>query len=235
MKKLILPFLLITTLMMDKASAQMDDLIIKHLNAIGGTDALKKITSLQLEGTLNTSGYDIPIVRTKTQDKGMKITFVFSGSAGFILTRADSGWNYFPFMGQSEPVPMAAHEFAQNVDGLDAVDNFLNYKSKGTTAVMQPNETIDGKQCPVVKLTFKNGYDEKFYFDPATYYIIRRVAVKTQEGNELEVQTDYSDFQKTPEGITIARKETSPTRTFTIAKITVNPSLDAGFFTPKVD
>lgn len=232
MKQVIVFLLLISSCFAGKVIAQ-DDIIAKHLAAIGGIDAIKKLNSIYVEGVVSAQGFDLPMTKTVVSGKGAKMTFTFNGMEGYKLSRPDSGWNYMPFMGQSAPVAMDSTEFKETVDELDVVDNFLDYKEKGATASTIPEVTIDGKKCPGVKLTYKNGYTKSFYFDPATFYILRTVGVKTQNGSSSETQTDYSDHQKLPEGIVMAKKVTTPTATIAINKVTVNPTMDAAVFLPK--
>lgn len=232
MKQVIFFLLLISSCFAGKVIAQ-DDIITKHLAAIGGVDAIKKVNSIYVEGVVSAQGFDLPMTQTVVNGKGAKMTFNFNGMEGFHLARPDSAWTYMPFMGQSSPVPSDSVEFKETVDQLDAVDNFLDYKEKGATASTIPEVTIDGKKCPGVKLTYKNGYTKSFYFDPATFYILRTVSVKTQNGSSSENQTDYSDHQKLPEGIVMAKKVITPSASIAITKVTVNPTIDAAIFLPK--
>lgn len=59
------------------------------------------------------------------------------------------------------------------------------------------------------------------------------MSVKTQNGSSSENQTDYSDHQKLPEGIVMAKKVITPSASIAIIKVTVNPTIDAAVFLPK--
>jgi hypothetical protein len=228
MKKVFFSGLAILALCTGKLNAQVDDIINKHLTAIGGEAAVKAVTSLKVEGNLNAQGFDLPFTKTVIQGKGFKQVISVMGTDGYVLARVDSGWNFMPFMGQSEPVVMAPDELKQWSDELDAVSNFVDYKTKGHTAVAVDAITIEGKQCPGVLLTFKNGYKKTFYFDPATWYILRTVCTKVIQGSETEMQIDYSGYEKLPEGVFIAKKISGESATYTINKVIVNSAGDGG-------
>jgi len=232
MKKVFLSVIAILVVWAGKATAQVDDMINKHLTAIGGEAALKNVTSLKVEGNLEAQGFDIPFTKTVVQGKGFKEVLSVMGTDGYILARVDSGWNFMPFMGQSGPMAMGSDELRQWSDELDAVSNFVDYKSKGCTAVAADAITVEGKQCPGVLLTFKNGYKKTFYFDPATWYVLRTVCTKVIQGSETEMQTDYSGYEKLPEGVVIAKKISGESATYTINKVTVNGAGDTGVLTP---
>jgi hypothetical protein len=42
-----------------------DEVVNKHIDAIGGKDAWKKVTSTKMEGSLNVQGTDVAITITK--------------------------------------------------------------------------------------------------------------------------------------------------------------------------
>jgi len=232
MKKVFFSVIAFAALCSGKLHAQVDDIINKHLAAIGGEAAIKKVTSIKLEGNLNAQGFDLPFTKTVVQGKGFKQVISVMGTDGYILARVDSGWNFMPFMGQSEPIAMAPDELKQWSDELDAVSNFVDYKAKGYTAVAADAMTIDGKQCPGVLLTVKNGYKKLFYFDPATWYVLRTICNKVMQGAETEVQSDYSGYEKLPEGVVIAKKISGESVTYTINKATVNGAGDTSILTP---
>ncbi|MVT07905.1 hypothetical protein [Chitinophaga tropicalis] len=232
MQRIFFSMLTATTLFAATANAQVEDIISKHLDAIGGTETLKKVTALKIEGTLNAQGFDIPYTKTIVQGRGFKQVISVMGTDGYFIARTDSGWNYMPFMGQSEPVAMTSTELQQWEDELEPIDNFLDYKAKGATAATAEAATIDGRQYPAVKLTFKTGYSKTFYFDPSTWYIVRTVCMKTTQGSETEMQSDYSGFEKLPEGFTIAKTIVTPAATYSINKVEVNPVVDAAILKP---
>jgi len=211
---------------------QVDDIIDKHIEAIGSMDVLMKVHAIKVEGNLNAQGYDIPFTRITVQDKGYRQTISVMGTDGFTIVRQDSGWNYMPFLGHYDPEPMHANELRMMQDELDVVDNFVNYKAKGSTAEYVGTEDIDGKECPVVTLTFKNGITKTFYFDPITYNVIRIISKRRVQGIDIDLQIDYSDFEKLPEGFVIAKKADMEMANITINKVEVNPVVNENLFNP---
>ncbi|MBL7750612.1 MAG: hypothetical protein JNN29_04475, partial [Chitinophagaceae bacterium] len=47
-----------------------DEVINKHVEAIGGADAWRKVTSLRQEGSMTVQGTDVQLVLTVVKDKG---------------------------------------------------------------------------------------------------------------------------------------------------------------------
>src|ERR1019366_252281 len=80
------------------ANAQTaDEIIQKHIAAIGGFDNWKKINSVKMAATTTANGTEIPITITILQGKGMKVEYTFSGMTGWSIITDKAGWYYSPF------------------------------------------------------------------------------------------------------------------------------------------
>src|SRR3954471_10043800 len=79
-----------------------DEIVKKHVDAIGGADAWKKVNSTRMEGTLNVQGNDVSVTITKLQGKGMRQDISVGGTSGYVILTPTGGTTYLPFQGQSE-------------------------------------------------------------------------------------------------------------------------------------
>ena len=128
-----------------------DEVINKHIEAIGGKENWKKITSMRSEATLSTQGIDIPVVISQVHNKAVKQEFTVMGMSGYSIISVDGGWNFNPMQGQSKPEPMTQDEllglFASDVVGRDVV--------------LEPATVFDmvGK-TEIIKETLEVVYDE---------------------------------------------------------------------------
>lgn len=211
-----------------------DEIVSKHIEAIGGTEKLKTINTLVMEGTLSAQGMEIPIKSYGQQNYGSKQEFVVMGMTAYIISRKDSGWNFLPFNGQTAPEPMTAEDLKDRENDLDIQSELLDYKTKGHSIELLGKEDVDGTECFKLKVLYKNGKEATLYFDPATYFIIQRKGIAKANGQEIEVTTKLSNYTKTPEGLVFPMTIESNTLPgpLTFTKVEVNKAIDEATFKP---
>ncbi len=219
------------------ATAQTaDEIIQKHITAIGGADNWKKVNSLKMTASSNMQGTEIPFTITILQGKGLKVEISVSGMTGWQIMTDKTGWSYMPFGGQTKPEAIPDETLKQSQDQLDAQGALIDYKAKGTTATYLGKDDVEGTDCFKVKLTYKSGKEETMYFDATNYYHIRSVAKVKAEGKEIEITSNYSDFQKLPEGIVYAMsQEGGMTGQMKIKSVEINKPIPDDFFVYKED
>jgi hypothetical protein len=211
-----------------------DDIISKSIDAIGGRDAWLKINSYRMTTSITMQGTDIPIIITAIQNKGVRMDMTMMGMAGYSFSTPTEGWTYMPFGGQQKPEAMTPDQVKTGQDQLDIQGELLDYKSKGYTAELIGKEDVEGTECWKIKLNMKNGKVRTDYFDPDSYLLIRQVDKVTVDGKEQESTTDFSNFQKLPEGITIPMAVGSGNGEVVIKKAEINiPVADSLFKAPK--
>jgi hypothetical protein len=79
-------------------------------------------------------------------------------------------------------------------------------------------------------VTKKGGSVSTLFIDPKNFYIIQSKSVQKANGQEMEVTTSYSNYEKLPEGIVVAKSMTLPFGEMNISKVTVNGAVDESFF-----
>jgi len=230
------------------AGAQsVDDVIKSHIDAMGGAERLSALRSLYSESiAVMANGNEVSTKVWRVQDRLVRREIDFGmGNMKMVVTDKE-GWSTNPRSGGAfEAMP------PDRADGMrsemDLPGPLFNYASKGHKAELLGKEDVNGKSCPVVKLTLKSGRDITYYFDPATFYILR---TKTKGGGMMrgagggagggggqrnpdqEVLTDYSDYRKTPEGYVFAHTVTvvGMGAAMNMEKIEVNPKIDEKLF-----
>lgn len=234
MKKIkILSLFAVSILMAAASFAQTaDEIISKHIEAIGGAENWKKINTVKQEASLSVQGMDIPVVITFVHNKGFKQEFTVMGMSGYSIITPEGGWNFSPMAGQTKPEPITADELKYGKDQLDLQGEFIDYKAKGHSLEVLPKEDVDGTECHVVKINRKSGTESVFYFDPKTYYIIRTKSKVVANGQEVESIVNMSNFQKLPEGIVMpfTMENSAVPAPITVTKIVINGPVDAATF-----
>jgi outer membrane lipoprotein-sorting protein len=229
MKRIVFSLLLLATTFIAKAQTA-DEIIAKHLEAIGGADAWKKVNSIKMEGTMQVQGATVSMTQTVLHGKGNRQDISFGGMNGFMIIAPTSGWNFMPFNGQAAPEPMTAEDVAEGQADLDAQGNLVDYAAKGHTVEYLGKDDVEGTDCFKLKVNLKSGKPETLYLDAKSYLIIRSVSVQKANGQEVESTVNFSNYEKLPEGIMVPKSLGLPFGEMNITKITINGPVDESIF-----
>jgi hypothetical protein len=212
-----------------------DEVVAKHIEAIGGKDNWKKINSMKMEANVNAQGMDVPVIIYQIHNKASKQEYTVMNMTGYAIVTNEAGWNFNPFAGQTAPEPMTADELKAGQENLDIQGEFLDYKEKGHTVELMGKEDVDGTECFKLKLTRKSGRESIYFVDPKTYYIVRAVSKLKLNGQDIEQNINMSNYQKLPEGIVIpyTMENGQAPAPINIIKVEVNPKLDDAIFQVK--
>ncbi len=209
-----------------------DEIIQKHVTAIGGLDNWKKITSIKSIGSINAGGTEIPVTTIVLNGKGARMEVTMNGMTGYQIMTTKDGWGYFPMYGQKKPEAVPADMVEQLQDGLDVQGPLVDYKAKGNIVVYLGKDQVEGTECYKLQVTYKNGKEETIYLDASNYYHIRTVDKIKANGKEEETIVNYSNYQKLPEGIVVAMTTDEGMGAITFKTIEVNKPVDESIFKP---
>jgi len=224
------------------ASAQtVDDVIEKHLTAIGGRAALAKIKSRSMTGTIalatpvgELSGpvqvMNVAPNKARTLIKldlsavgagEMTVDQRFDGTVGFV---ADSMQGNRDITGNQ----------LENMKNSTFPSPFLDYKDRGVTIELGGKEKIGGKDAYLLTVKPKTGSVVRQWVDAETYLPLR-VAIKVEvpQMGEVEQTTEFSDFRdvdgvKVP--FTLKSSSAAQSFTITLTKVEHNTKIDETLF-----
>src|ERR1035437_5039 len=231
MKKFFLSILTIATVGFTYAQTA-DEIVNKHIEAIGGADAWKNVNSMVTTGTLKVQGAEIAISLTVLNGKGSRQDITFMGMNGYQIVTPTQGWKFMPFQGQKEVEPITADDLKEAQDELDVQGSLVDYKTKGHTVELLGTDDVDGVDAFKLKETLKSGKTQTIFIDPKTYYIIRVISKQKANGNEVDVTTNVSNYQKLPEGIMVPLSIGLPSGEMVISKVEINKPIDENIFKP---
>ena len=211
----------------------VDEIVKKHNEVVGGTAAWKKVSSIKYIGSMNAGGQEIPISLSTLDGKGTRFEMELMGTKGYSIITPTAGWSFFPFSnGQTKPEPMTADDLKQSQDELDIMDELMTYKDKGATLEYVGKDDVDGTECLKLKHTNKDAQVATLYIDPASYHIIKKVQKVKANGQEVDQATILGNFQKLPEGIVVPMSINAQGGELKITKVEVNTIKDESIFKP---
>jgi outer membrane lipoprotein-sorting protein len=222
-----------------------DDVIEKHLAAVGGRAALAKLTSRKSTGTvtIDTPNGSLPgtiEIYAKAPNKTRAYMTLDLSALGVpdkmvVEQKFDgaAGWTLNSMQGNSA---IAGNQL-QNMRNNVFPSPLLDYKTAGTKIEVLPKEKVAGKEAIGLLLTPKEGSVVRMFFDAETYLLVRAVVkISTPELGEFEQTNDPSDYRSV-DGIKVpfVVTNTSSVQTLTIRleKVEHNVAIDDAMFVVK--
>ncbi|CAN5378191.1 hypothetical protein BH09BAC4_BH09BAC4_34590 [soil metagenome] len=209
----------------------VDEIVDKHVAAMGGLDKLKGVTSLVTERSLSVQGMEIPTKTTILVGKAMRTESSVMGNSMIQVVDGTTGWMIRPAMmqGTGEPEEMPADQLKQQMGQLDPFGALVNYKDKGNKVELVGKEKVDKADAYHLKVTTKDGQVMDEYID-ATTNLVSKVKT-TMNGQEGEISfSDYKAVDGIPFANTLDISSPQGALTMVTTKITVNPKVDETIF-----
>jgi len=172
-----------------------DDVIQKYVAAMGGVDAIRKITSRVEKGAILVGGSQTPIeVLTKAPNKRVTITRSGDGpgtSESFTAFDGTAGW-----MGNTG---RPAREMSPTESGASALDAefaiALRLKELFPQIRRGRPEQIDGAMCESLIGTGPGRPPVRLYFDQSSGLLVRMVRYAETPVGRNPTQIDYADYR----------------------------------------
>ena len=218
-------------------SQTVDEIISKHLDAVGGKEKLTGITSVHMEGTVEVMGTSGTTSSTILNGKASRTQSELGGQQVVNVITDKGGWQINQFAGISDPQAISDEQYKAGHDQI-YVEPFLGYAARGGKAELQGQEKVGDINAYKIKYTNKDSAVTTYYIDPSTFQVIQMSAVSNNMGQQVEVKSTYSDFQKTDYGLVVPHSiEIDFGGQFTVSskmqKIEVNQPVDASIFEMK--
>ena len=209
-----------------------DEIVEKHLTAIGGKDNWKKINSVKMVGSMNANGMEIGLTSIAVNKKAMRQDIDVAGMNGYSIITSDAGWMYFPWMGQSKAEAMTPDQVKESQDQLNIQGELVDYKENGCKVEYLGKDDVEGTECHKMKFTSKEGNEKTMYFDASNYYKIREVQKIKADGKEMENIITFSNYQKQPEGVVIPMTMGTQGGEMAFKSVEINKPVDESLFKP---
>jgi hypothetical protein len=183
-----------------------DEVINKHIEAMGGLEKLNAIKTIYTEGVVVApNGTEITIHSWIDNNKLYRREMDFGMGKGVMVLTDKGGWNSDRQGGMNQ---MKEEGYRRLEYQMDCAGPLVNYAAKGHKVELLGKETTDGKEYYKIKFTHKNGSELNFFIDAATYYISRMSFKGGMRGPNAdpnaEMVVTFSNYAKTEDGFVFA-------------------------------
>ncbi|HKR93941.1 MAG TPA: c-type cytochrome [Candidatus Angelobacter sp.] len=184
-----------------------EQILDKYVQAVGGADAVQKITSREEKGTINIGGHQLPVeVLAKAPNKRISSVHTPNGDN---VTAYDGHTGWIGNPGPRPPRQMSAQE--EEAASFDATFHLpLELKKMFTKLQVRPADKIDGKEVYQVIGANEGKPPTRLFFDKDSGLLVRTIRYADTPVGRNPTEVDYADYQdkggvKIPLQWTIAR------------------------------
>jgi hypothetical protein len=217
-------------------SQTADELVQKNIQAKGGMERMKAITSVRVKARMIAGGGFTAAVGQENQRPNLlRETFSLQGMTSITAFDGETGWQIQPFGGHKDPELMGEDDIRDLELDRDFDGPLVDYKEKGNTVEFMGHDVVDGDDALRLKVTLKNGDIVYYFLDPDTFLEIRREVQEFIRGSVRESVTEYGSYKPVagvmyPFSISQGSKANPAEQTTIIEKIEVNVPIDKADF-----
>jgi len=214
------------------AEVSVEDLLQKHAAACGG-DRWKAVHSLELTGTATFFSIPAPfrMIRMRPDSYRFERTIL----ANDVVSAFDGriAWWNNPNMGMDWPVPVPLPDAAILRREADFDGPLLDHGNDGQRIELVGRGDLDGDEGWELRVTWRDGAEERWFLDPVTYLAIGRVSPDADYGEPHDKTTYFSDYREV-DGLvlphSIAMEYGTRYEILAIESVRVNPDLGEADF-----
>jgi outer membrane lipoprotein-sorting protein len=213
-----------------------DEIINKHVDAIGGKEKLAKVKTTYAEGEVMIPNNPLGTGKSKTykvMGKSFREEISFGDKKVVETYSAKGSWLVNPFMNKIKPEPMDEETTKAGMAQLNVGSPLIDYVAAESSVELVGKENINGADAHKLKVVTKDGTEFTYLIDPATFYILKR-SIRSKSGQNIKSEI-FSDYRKIDEGIVIpfASEFTigpSTTMYMIVDKVEINKDIDPSVF-----
>jgi len=201
--------LLCVTLSTISYAQSAQEIVAKHIEAVGGKDRLQSINSIFVEGVaIMANGTQIDTKLWKVYDRLFRQVVTIGDSTVTTVVTPGHGWVATPQTnGVFKSMPYDRLKALQ--PQIDPAGPLADYSAKGCRVDFVGLDSIRGISCYKIRLSCPMGQSAIYYIDTKTYYVVREtgkggmmcVVLDNNSANaDQDIVIDFSDYKKTAEG-----------------------------------
>jgi hypothetical protein len=213
----------------------VDEIINKHIDALGGKEKISAMKSLYTEAEMDIMGTAAPSATTILYGVGSYSEVNFNGQKIVNCFTDKGAWGINPLMGQATAEDLPEEQAKSGKSQLFPGGNLFDYAARGNKVELAGQEDVNGVKAWKLTVTTKDGGRFVHFIDPTSFYIIRTVMKVNAGGQEVEQGINFSDYKKTDYGFVVPYASSiefgnGMTLGVTVKKVEINKAVDPKIF-----
>nr|WP_295930964.1 outer membrane lipoprotein-sorting protein [uncultured Dyadobacter sp.] len=190
----LLTFLVITGFASISYAQNLDDIIAKHIQAMGGKEKLAKLESMKITAEMDVMNMKVPVSTIIVQNKGFRSETTVQGMTIVQAVSGTKGWAINPMSGQTKATALP-EEAVKSMTAETDLTGLYNYKEKGYNLTLDGEEELMGAKVYKVSMLLPNGIKRVNYISKDTFYILKIIAQTNVNGQDVMSENTQSDFR----------------------------------------
>jgi hypothetical protein len=222
-----------------KAAVSLDEIVGRHIQALGGRQKLDAARSVISRGEYREGSFAIPGAFTARMRPYYKTICDPRERLGDVCEGYDgSAWEWYKDPGVVLRTVGAAAAATRH--GTELIDSLVDYKSRGTKIELVGAEVFDGKPVYNLHVTLADGFEKHLFVDQQSFLIVgdRRAAPIHAFGAPVRSENRIGDYRQVDGvlfpflAVEVEVGTGKELNRFTTQSITVNTKLEPSFFAP---
>jgi outer membrane lipoprotein-sorting protein len=221
------------------AEENVDQLIAKHLETRGGLAKIQAIQTMRITGKVMAGPQEFPVTIECKRPNQFRTDIIVQDQVIVQAFDGKQGWGINPFAGyqggKKDAQPIDADETKQLEVQADMDGPLVDYVKKGHKVEYAGQESVEGSQAHMLKVTLKNGTITTMFLDADTYLNVKDAVKMKIRDTESENEVIYSNFKEVDgmliaHAIEIKAKGAPEGQKMIFEKIELNVPVDAARF-----
>ncbi len=210
-----------------------EDIIKKHLTAIGGEKNWQNIKTITSVGIRTSAGMEVEETRQIVLNKALRIDYKFKTRDAalaqknyFLIINENQGWRYLPDNIKDSVEALTADEIKYYKAVHFATDPFVKSGQTDLKIEYLNKENILNKECYKFSITAADGQTGYVYLDAVNYLICKRVQISS----ESESESDFEDYRMVGETYTVPFTTDSGYEKYVVKEMQINKPVNEQIF-----
>jgi len=234
-KKLVLSLCVVALFAVSAWAQTADEVIEKHIKAMGGLEKMKAVSSQKMTGTMKAGPIEAPFTLTKKRPSDFRVDFTIQGMTITQAYDGSTGWMVMPLMGKKDPEKMTEDMLKDMREEADFDGSLIDYKAKGNKVEYLGKEDTEGTAAYKLKVTTKEGNETTMFIDADNYLVIKTQSKHKIQGQETESETTLGDYKEVgglffPFTVENKVKGRDGAQTFVVSKVELNTAVEDALF-----